>query len=88
MAFNDDRAHDASLERGHACLARPVSKGLERDGLVRRTAFATVPVTVEYAMTPLGETLVATVEALRLWSDAHIEEVRAARSRYDDCHAD
>lgn len=55
---------------------------------MRRTAFATVPVTVEYAMTPLGETLVATVEALRLWSDAHIEEVRAARSRYDDCHAD
>jgi DNA-binding HxlR family transcriptional regulator len=62
-------------------------KGLERDGLVRRTAFPTVPVTVEYAMTPLGKTLVATVEVLRLWSDTHIEEVRAARSRYDSGHA-
>ncbi len=34
---------------------------LERDGLVTRTAFATVPVTVEYALTPLGQRLAAAV---------------------------
>jgi DNA-binding HxlR family transcriptional regulator len=40
-------------------------KGLERDGLVSRKVIPTVPVTVEYRLTPLGQTLTATVEALR-----------------------
>ena len=34
-----------------------VLKSLERDGLIRRRAIATVPVTVEYSITPLGKTL-------------------------------
>jgi DNA-binding HxlR family transcriptional regulator len=58
-------------------------KSLERDGLVSRTAFATVPVTVEYAITPLGETLAAAVDALRLWAESSVEEVLAAQRRYD-----
>ena len=37
-------------------------KALERDGLVTRRAFPTVPVTVEYSITPLGATLSATVD--------------------------
>jgi DNA-binding HxlR family transcriptional regulator len=56
---------------------------LERDGLITRTAFATVPVTVEYALTPLGRTLAATVDALRLWAEAHIGAVLKAQSVYD-----
>ena len=47
-------------------------KNLERDGLVQRTAFPTVPVTVEYALTPLGRTLTDTFDALRLWAERHI----------------
>ncbi|HLW89715.1 MAG TPA: helix-turn-helix domain-containing protein [Roseiarcus sp.] len=58
-------------------------KSLERDGLVRRRAFPTVPVTVEYSITPLGRTLGATVDALRVWAEAHISEVIAAQRRYD-----
>lgn len=58
-------------------------KGLERDGLVARRAIATVPVTVEYSLTPLGRTLSATLEALRDWAEGHIAEVRAAQQRYD-----
>lgn len=58
-------------------------KGLERDGLVSRRAFATVPVTVEYAITPLGRTLVDTVDQLRLWAESHIGEVQKAQTRYD-----
>jgi DNA-binding HxlR family transcriptional regulator len=58
-------------------------KSLERDGLVHRRAFATVPVTVEYSLTPLGRTLSSTLDALRDWAERHIEEVRAAQRRYD-----
>jgi DNA-binding HxlR family transcriptional regulator len=58
-------------------------KSLERDGLVHRRAFATVPVTVEYSITPLGRTLGATLEALRLWAETHIGDVLAAQKRYD-----
>ncbi|WP_342362371.1 helix-turn-helix domain-containing protein [Terrarubrum flagellatum] len=58
-------------------------KSLERDGLVSRAAFATVPVTVEYAITPLGQTLVATVDALRIWAETHIGAVQAAQAAYD-----
>ena len=58
-------------------------KSLERDGLVSRKAFATVPVTVEYAITPLGQTLAATLDALRVWAETHMEEVTANQQRYD-----
>lgn len=58
-------------------------KSLERDGLVTRTVFPTVPVTVEYALTDLGRTLSRTVDALRVWAEAHIDEVTAAQARYD-----
>lgn len=54
-------------------------RNLEHDGLVNRRAFATVPVTVEYSLTPLGGTLVAPVAAIRDWAETHIEEVLAAR---------
>lgn len=59
---------------------------LERDGLVKRRAFPTVPVTVEYSVTPLGRTLATTVDALRQWADTHIEEVLVAQADYDAKH--
>jgi len=58
-------------------------KALERDGLVHRQAFATVPVTVEYSVTPLGKTLAATLDTIRVWAEAHIAEVQKAQRRYD-----
>ncbi len=56
---------------------------LERDGLVTRTAFATVPVTVEYALTPLGRTLAPALEPIRLWAEANVAAVQAAQRAYD-----
>jgi DNA-binding HxlR family transcriptional regulator len=56
-------------------------RSLEFDGLVSRRAFPTVPVTVEYSLTPLGETLVAPLAAIRDWAEEHIEEVLAARAQ-------
>jgi DNA-binding HxlR family transcriptional regulator len=58
-------------------------KRLERDGLITRTAYPTVPVTVEYAMTPLGQTLRETVSHVRDWAETHIEAVLAAQAAYD-----
>jgi DNA-binding HxlR family transcriptional regulator len=57
-------------------------RALERDGLVRRQAFATVPVTVEYSLTPLGRSLAEAVHALRTWAYAHMEEIETAREAF------
>jgi DNA-binding HxlR family transcriptional regulator len=58
-------------------------RGLERDGLVRRTMYPVVPPRVEYTLTPLGATLREIVGALIDWSGAHLLEVDAARARFD-----
>jgi DNA-binding HxlR family transcriptional regulator len=60
-----------------------VLKSLERDGLVKRRAIATVPVTVEYSITPLGKTLARAVDPLRDWAERNLKEVLAAQRRYD-----
>ncbi|WP_293866890.1 helix-turn-helix domain-containing protein [uncultured Alsobacter sp.] len=58
-------------------------KGLERDGLVEREVFATVPVTVEYRISELGLTLRAIMADLTRWAEANIERVMEAQRRYD-----
>jgi DNA-binding HxlR family transcriptional regulator len=60
-----------------------VLKSLERDGLIKRRVFATVPVTVEYSITPLGQTLAAAVDPLRDWAEQNLKEVLSAQRRYD-----
>lgn len=58
-------------------------RGLERDGLVTRVVYASVPPKVEYSLTELGRTLVHILEAIREWSESNIEDVLKARDRYD-----
>jgi len=58
-------------------------RGLERDGLVRRTMYPEVPPRVEYSLTPLGSTLRGVVGELVAWSVAHRTEIEAACERYD-----
>ncbi len=58
-------------------------KRLERDGLISRTVFPTVPVTVEYALTPLGLTLTETISALAHWAERNMDAVLAAQRTYD-----
>ena len=58
-------------------------RALERDGLVDRTVYPTVPVRVEYALTPLGQTLREPLKALTEWSVRHVADVLAAREEYD-----
>lgn len=58
-------------------------RGLERDGLVTRTIFATIPPRVDYALTPLGRSLLEPVKALGDWALANIARIDAARLRFD-----
>ncbi|MFE6778962.1 winged helix-turn-helix transcriptional regulator [Streptomyces sp. NPDC057702] len=58
-------------------------RNLERDGLVTRTVTPSVPVRVDYALTPLGESLIPVMRAIKAWAEQHMDEVQAARTRYD-----
>ena len=58
-------------------------RGLERDGLVARTVHPVIPPRVDYARTPMGATLLETIEQLVDWADSHTEDIYAARSNYD-----
>ena len=58
-------------------------RSLERDGLVQRTVYAEVPPRVEYALTPLGQTLCKPIYALIKWSEENIEAVTTAQEQYD-----
>lgn len=62
-------------------------RGLERDGLVTRTVFPTIPPRVDYALTALGRSLQTPVVALGEWAFAHLDVMDAARQAYDATHA-
>src|SRR4051794_20910239 len=56
---------------------------LERDGLLNREVTPSVPVRVDYALTPLGASLMPVVRQLKAWAEANMDAVRDARSAYD-----
>lgn len=58
-------------------------RGLERDGLVTRTVFSTIPPRVDYELTELGLTLLAPVAALIAWAERSKPGIEAARERFD-----
>jgi len=58
-------------------------KMLEADGLVTRKMYAQVPPKVEYALTPLGESLVTPLMHLYDWANTNMPEIKASRERYE-----
>ena len=58
-------------------------RALERDGLVMRTAFATIPPRVDYELTKLGRSLLGPVSELGLWARKNRSAIQNARLRYD-----
>ncbi len=58
-------------------------RGLERDGLVKRTVYATIPPRVEYQLTDLGRSLQEPVRNLGQWAFANGEEIDTARKSFD-----
>jgi DNA-binding HxlR family transcriptional regulator len=61
-------------------------RGLERDGIVTRTIHPVIPPRVEYALTPMGRTLLDTIGQLVTWAQTHLPEIEAARAAYDARH--
>lgn len=58
-------------------------RDLERNGLATRTAYPTVPVKVEYALTVLGTSLAGAVASLASWADSHHPEMLAAQQQFN-----
>ena len=59
---------------------------LERDGLVRRTVYPTVPAQVDYRLTEMGTSLTHLLGALADWSLTHREDIAQAQADYDRAH--
>src|SRR5271169_703688 len=59
-------------------------RGLERDGLITRTAFPTIPPRVDYALTALGRDLLNPVSALGAWAIRNQPKIARARERFDE----
>ena len=59
---------------------------LERDGLVRRMVYPTVPAQVDYRLTEMGASLTHLLKALADWSLAHRKDIARAQTDYDRAH--
>jgi DNA-binding HxlR family transcriptional regulator len=81
--FNELRREIGSISQRMLTLTL---RALERDGLVTRTVYPTIPPRVEYDLTALGRSLMGPIEALGNWAFAHREEMDAARARFDRLH--
>jgi hypothetical protein len=62
-------------------------RGLERDGLVKRTAFAEIPPRVEYELTLLGRSLTTPLAQLAGWASANQSSIESSRLEFDTLHS-
>lgn len=58
-------------------------RGMERDGLIKRKAYPTIPPKVEYSLTPLGMTLVGVLQNIQLWAESNIEKMIKSQRKFD-----
>lgn len=63
-------------------------RDLERDGILLRTVFDTRPPTVEYRLTPLGQSMMVPLLGLVDWVSGHSAEIFAAQARFDALHTE
>jgi DNA-binding HxlR family transcriptional regulator len=78
--FNELRRSLGSISQRMLTLTL---RGLERDGLVTRTVFATVPPRVDYELTKLGHSLLEPVSNLSSWARQNRAAIQQARRRFD-----
>ncbi|WP_281906455.1 winged helix-turn-helix transcriptional regulator [Phytohabitans aurantiacus] len=71
------------LRRVTAKVLTESLRALERDGLITRTAYDENPPRVEYALTPLGRTMLEPIAWCREWARDHLPQVVAAREAYE-----
>ncbi|GGS61514.1 transcriptional regulator [Planobispora rosea] len=56
---------------------------MERDGIVIRSVYPTIPPRVEYELSDLGRSVAGLMEGVKRWSEEHVDEILAAREAYD-----
>ena len=56
-------------------------KELEKEKVIKRKAYATVPPTVEYSLTPYGKTLDSIIKAMHQWGESHLQEINHTTSK-------
>jgi DNA-binding HxlR family transcriptional regulator len=78
--FNEIRRALGSISQRMLTLTL---RGLERDGLVTRTVFPTIPPRVDYELTKLGRSLLEPVSGIGLWARQHRAAIQDARQRFD-----
>ena len=80
MRFNELKREIGGISQRMLTLTL---RGLERDGLITRTIFATIPPRVDYELTQLGRSLLEPVRGLSAWALQNIAKIEAARARFD-----
>jgi DNA-binding HxlR family transcriptional regulator len=80
MRFNELKREIGGISQRMLTLTL---RGLERDGLITRTIYATIPPRVDYALTALGRSLLAPVSALGEWARKNIRAIEDARAAFD-----
>ena len=87
MLLRDGPRRFSELRRGVTGISQRMLtltlRGLERDGLVTRTMFATIPPRVDYELTGLGHSLRGPVEALGRWAMENQPAIRVAQGKFD-----
>jgi len=78
--FNEIRKALGSISQRMLTLTL---RGLERDGMVTRTVFPTIPPKVEYELTALGRSLLGPVSGIGLWARQNRTAIQQARKRFD-----
>src|SRR5918994_1978287 len=78
--FNEIRRALGSISQRMLTLTL---RGLERDGLVTRTVYPTIPPRVDYELTKLGRSLLEPVNGLSLWARKHRTAMEESRARFD-----
>ena len=78
--FNEIRRALGSISQRMLTLTL---RGLERDGLVTRTVFPTIPPRVDYELTGLGRSLLEPVDALGTWARQNRQKIQQARIQFD-----
>ena len=81
--FNEMRKALGSISQRMLTLTL---RALERDGLVTRTVFPTIPPRVDYELTKLGRSLLDPVSELGLWARRNRAAIQDARHRFDATH--
>ena len=79
LRFNELKAAIAGISQR---MLTVTLRSLEEDGIVSRTLFPQIPPRVEYALTPLGQSLLKQLLELANWADDHFEEIVKARKKY------